>query len=196
MIIKCGQHGDLGLIENNLGNYVYTFDRTGSYYFWVSNDDKYNEDRIGSFNYDVFPELWFKDHGSKDDYYGVKEIFSYACNEYLALDESVLNNDSLNDNFKEAIYKQIRRVMRKNFKFEKRSNATFKYILNKPQVIYLVHVLMANYFEKSVNPVVEQNVKGDLILDFLSWVHDFWINNGQEKKWKELSDKLTKEMEA
>lgn len=111
---------------------------------------------------------WFKNH--KKELYSVKDIENYAFSVFAGLEDSLTADSKL------SLEKQIRRVMRSNFKLA-RNEKSFKYCLGQAEVMFLVNTLMKDYLNNLIYPEIKDNMFYDAVVNFYklaygeNWVH-------------------------
>lgn len=97
---------------------------------------------------------WFRNRENRKKLYSVKDIVDYVCSRFMGLKES-LNEDS-----KLSLEKQIRRVMKKNFDLPK-TEGSYKYVLGQAEVIYMVNELMSDYLGNLIYLNVKREIERD-----------------------------------
>lgn len=121
----------------------------------------------GNYNFSVVN--WFEDN--EKELYSVKDIVSYIYSLYPGLKES-LNEDS-----KLSLEKQIRRVMKKKFDLL-RNDKNYRYVLGETEVIYLVDVLMRDYLEHLIFPGINAENAVEALITFYKFAYgDNWYSN-------------------
>ena len=114
----------------------------------------------------IFELGWFRSHRKR--LYSVKDIeeYIYSVNPFL--------KESIDEDSRASLDKQIRRVMRKNFKLSK-TEKSYKYLLNQSEVMYLVNNLMHDYLDTLVYPSVRKKMLIDATLRFYKFAYgDEW----------------------
>lgn len=110
----------------------------------------------------MFELEWFRSHPKR--LYSVKDIeeYIYSVNPFL--------KESIDEDTRASLDKQIRRVMRKNFKLSK-TKKSYKYLLDQSEVMYLVNNLMHDYLDTFVYPDVRKKMLIDATLKFYKFAY-------------------------